>query len=866
MKLLIVGFLVILVVITIACIVVCSNKAEKFDATDMPFGFRPPPFNTTLRFASVGDRTRVQRFTNTATFKAPISLTSVKGLSEFRAAESKTKVKTVGNYDDYITEIIRNYNNGRIEETKKLTIKDILNDISHHDIAGFHTNHASPKDLPKNHLHYEKGNVLTMPTFFDCRDKWPGCIPAASYQGTCGSCWAFAICACLSSRLYIESCGYGGCNSYPQLNLKSVDLTENNIDAVYKYKTITLSNIHKFIDVGEQTEKNPSVSLDEWLSAVKRAHKIVLSDSTTGLDRFQAMQTIVYMLDFQSLGSIKFNKKKENLDELLYRAKKVFNYSADKDGKIYILDWQTQWLSQPIPLSPEKLISCCYPNCYEMGKFNVNLSRDEIIKMGTPQCVGSSLIDGWKVVRSVGTTSTICIGYNLDSWEDGDVTPGCHELQGPNYEYCSGFALTLGLWNEETEKQLYEYEEKGLNPINENNPLVNKIPWVYPQTFKFFAKNAYEVNNNMTTIQNEIIQRGPVTTGFVIYPDFQDEFGSSGMGGQLYKSGTNPLGSSRNSLIYMWNGKGEQIGGHAITIVGWGTFKDSSGHFIPYWICLNSWGREWGTNGYPSSDRRESYPTKLNEGGYFWMVRGINNCGIEKNVCAGQPNIGNISYPGTLEKYGWGLPYPELSNVSLIPGTRKLETPDITVKFGDLIDGGGVYVKNEGVDKWNILAMEPPSPFVFFWPEERPLYCLGKITKQVSVLDRDIYIDNGAFLKLRMVMQFCISPILVLNDEQVQIIDNSVFMTKLKTLRDSTDTEDSPKKFKVNRGLNRSKPQSHNVGSFVKIFPYKDLSIPAMEQMNFKRCENMFLGTLKETSNLLEVCNKLDYSKKLLGS
>ena len=250
------------------------------------------------------------------------------------------------------------------------------------------------------------------------------------------------------------------------------------------------------------------------------------------------------------------------------------------------------------------------------------------------------------------------------------------------------------------------------------------------------------------------------------------------------------------------------------------------------------------------------------------MVRGIDNCGIEKNVCAGQPNIGNISYPGTLEKYGWGLPYPDLRNVSLIPGTRKLETPDITVKFGDLIDGGGVYVKNAGVDKWDILAMEPPSPFVFFWPEERPLYCLGKITKQVSVIDQDIYIDNDAFLKLRMVMQFCMSPILVLNDEQVQIIDNSIFMTKLKTIRRaevSSGTEDSPKKFKVNRGVNRSKPQSHNVGSFVKIFPYKDLSISAMDQMNFKRCENMFLGTLKETSNLLEVCNKLDYSKKLLG-
>ena len=851
--------LVLIVLIIITFIAVCHETFK--NSTDMPFGFKPPPFNT-----------RVQRFTNSQKFalsnrpkfQAPISLTTVKGVSEFRTAQ-KTKVKTVGNYDGYIAEIIQNYNKGRNEETIKRTIKDILHDIAHHDILGFHKKHVSPKDLPKNHLHYEQGNILTMPTFFDCRDKWPGCIPPASYQGTCGSCWAFAICTCLSSRIYIESCGYGGCNSYPQMNLRSVDLTENNIDTVYKYKSITLSNIYKFIDQNSP-DKNPSVDINEWLSAVKRAHKIVLSDSSEGLKRFQAMQTIVYMLDFQSLGSIKFNKKNENLDELLYRAKKVFNYFADKNGKIFILDVQSLWLSQPIPLSPEKLISCCYPNCYERGQSDYNLTRDEIIERGTPQCVGSSLIDGWKVARSVGTTTTICVGYNLDSWQDGDSTPSCHQLQGPNYEYCSGFALTLGLWSEETEKQLYEYEENGLNPINENNPLVNKIPWVYPQTFKFFAKNAYEINNNMTDIQNEIIQRGPVTTGFVIYSDFQDEFGSSGMGGQFYKPGSNPLGSSRNSLIYMWNGKGEPVGGHAVTLVGWGTFKDTDGLFIPYWICLNSWGREWGTNGYPNRNQRESYPAKLDEGGYFWMVRGIDNCGIEKNACAGQPNMGNISYPGTIEKYGWGLPYPELSNISLIPGERKLETPEITIKFGDLIDGGGTYGKNYGNNNWEILAMDPPSPFVLFWPEERPLYCLGKITKRVSALDQDIYIDNDAFLKLRMAAQFLTSPILVINDEQVQIIDNNVFMTKIKSTARNDSLALQPKKLKVNRGVNRSKPQIHNVGSFVKIFPYKDLSIPEIEKMNFKRCENVFLGTIMETSNLTEVCNKLDDSKRILGS
>ena len=851
--------IVILVIVTIVCIIAISvylnnsiNRPEQFSSAPIAqsvFGWHPPPFNT-----------RVQTFANTQKFQAPSSLTIVKGLAK---GSSKTKIKTIGhnNYNDYVSEIIKSYNKGREEETRKNTILDVLHDISHHDIVGFHTHHILPKDTPPNHLHYEKNNILTMPTFFDCRDKWPGCIPSASYQGSCGSCWAFAICTCLSSRIYIESCGYGGCNSYPQLNLKSIDLTENNIDAVYKYKSITLSNIHKFIDQDEGTDENPTVTISEWLSAVKRAHKIVLAVDTDGLDRFQAMQTIVYMLDFPSLGSIKFNKKNPNLDELLYRAKKIFNYWADKDNKIYIRNWQTQWLSQPIPLSPEKLISCCYPNCYDTKQ--MYLTKEEIIKKGTPQCVGSSLVDGWKVIRSVGTTSSICIGYNLDSWESGDPTPGCHELQGPNYEYCSGFALTLGLWNKETEKQLYEYEDKGLNPIHASNPLINKIPWVYPQTFKFFAKNAYEVNNDMTTIQNEIIQRGPVTTGFVVYPDFQDEFGSSGMGGQLFKPGQSALGSSRNSLIYIWNGKGDPVGGHAITIVGWGTYKDETNMYIPYWICLNSWGREWGTNGYPSHSQRESHPSRLDGGGYFWMVRGIDNCAIEKNVCAGQPAIGNIAYPGIIEQYGWGLPYPDLKNVSLIPGERVLNTDEIDVKFGALVDGGGSFIRKMGKNKWEVDSMTPPSPFVFFWPEERPLYCLGKITKHLSILDENIYIDVQTLQSLKMISDsVCASPILVIGDEQVQVIDSEFVSIKVKTVK---QTSTDGLKIKVNRGLNRTKPQSHKEGSYIKIFPYKRLSIEKIQKMGFKRCENIFLGTVKETTNMEEVCNKMEYSNKLLG-
>lgn len=38
---------------------------------------------------------------------------------------------------------------------------------------------------------------------------------------------------------------------------------------------------------------------------------------------------------------------------------------------------------------------------------------------------------------------------------------------------------------------------------------------------------------------------------------------------------------------------GESVGGHAVKILGWG-----SENGIDFWICANSWGENWGENGF----------------------------------------------------------------------------------------------------------------------------------------------------------------------------------------------------------------------------------------------------------------------------
>lgn len=765
-------------------------------------------------------------FSEPLRFKAPPPLTIVK---------SKTIVKEAKEYKNYLHDLIVKYNKDHPEELTKKTIDDILNDIAHHDIAGFHTHH-NLKNVKPVHLHYEQGNVLTMPTFFDSRDKWPGCLPPSLYQGTCGSCWAFAICTCLSARFYIESCGYGGCGNYPQMNQRSLNLGIDNINELYNFKQITITNIHNFIN----TDSNKNVvSLDEWIDAVKRAHNNVLNKS--GYDKFYSMQILVYMLDYQSLGSIKFSKKNPNWDLIRDRAVRIFNEWKSSPNEINVKEWKDQWMYQPISLSVEKLISCCFPTCFESKSSILGKSKEEIIQQGTPQCFGNTLVDGWKLVRDIGVPTITCIGYNLDNWVEGDPAPNCHELQGPNYEYCSGFSLSMGGWNDVVEGELVDNEKNFTNPINANNPNLSALPWSSQQIFKFIAKNAYEVNSDVGTIQREIMYRGPVTTGITVYPDFQDNFGSLGLGGQKYKEGKNPLGSKEDSLIYIWDGRGEPVGGHAITIVGWGTYWNKlDSKYIPYWICLNSWGRDWGTNGYPDITNRSGEPSKLKGGGYFWMVRGIDNCGIESNVCAGQPDLANITYPGIMEKYGWGLPFPNLDTIKLIPNldTKKYKNSDIDISFKDFWPGGGMYNFYYGGNRWELSSMDPPSPYTLFWPSERPLYCVGRITKVLGKEDTTIYIDKESDSAIEDIGKKMRNPTIIMGKEQIQLITGNLRKVGYQ--------------YNVLRGVNRSPVMEHPIGTEIKIYPYKNITMEYLSK--YKRCPLVYDDVVVESNKVDSLC------------
>ncbi|XP_055613395.1 cathepsin B-like [Uranotaenia lowii] len=111
-----------------------------------------------------------------------------------------------------------------------------------------------------------------------------------------------------------------------------------------------------------------------------------------------------------------------------------------------------------------------------------------------------------------------------------------------------------------------------------------------------FGRSAYAVAREERKIMEEIYVGGPVQASFSVFLDFK-----------AYKSGV---------YRHVW---GPHEGYHAIKIVGWGV-ENIKGVPVKYWLVSNSWGQDWGENGF------------------FRIVRGEDHMGIESNVYAGMPD------------------------------------------------------------------------------------------------------------------------------------------------------------------------------------------------------------------------------------
>lgn len=241
-----------------------------------------------------------------------------------------------------------------------------------------------------------------------------------------------------------------------------------------------------------------------------------------------------------------------------------------------------------LELSPTKLILCDYLG-QEMDITHPEKELDRTLDANATAiskgaCHGNTLADAWRYLYLYGTTLESCLPYNksiggeftfnsISTFTNDRLIPMCTLATGPLGDMCSDISLDE-----------YSGEEYGT-----------------PARF-FRAYHLYTIagipkdGGSEFDIRKNIYSWGPVTTGMIVYTNFYT---------------FDPL-----TEVYDWDGTSIATGGHAIELVGWGTFKNT-----PFWWVKNSWGADWGINGY------------------FRIKRGTNACGIEENVIAGIPDF-----------------------------------------------------------------------------------------------------------------------------------------------------------------------------------------------------------------------------------
>jgi cathepsin B len=139
---------------------------------------------------------------------------------------------------------------------------------------------------------------------------------------------------------------------------------------------------------------------------------------------------------------------------------------------------------------------------------------------------------------------------------------------------------------------------EGCRPYTAGDGHVDKCPifssdCADQSTFKKYYASEFYFLKTVEDMKKNILEKGPIETGFMVYEDFIS-----------YKGGVYQRTSDK------------LLGGHAVKIVGWGHMQG-----IPYWIVANSWGADWGENGY------------------FRIAQG--ECGFENLVISGDPNLNN---------------------------------------------------------------------------------------------------------------------------------------------------------------------------------------------------------------------------------
>eukprot|EP00753_Platysulcus_tardus_P014935 PLAT4650.1.p1 GENE.PLAT4650.1~~PLAT4650.1.p1 ORF type:complete len:356 (-),score=137.37 PLAT4650.1:218-1246(-) len=179
-------------------------------------------------------------------------------------------------------------------------------------------------------------------------------------------------------------------------------------------------------------------------------------------------------------------------------------------------------------------------------------------------------------------------GYPSAAWQYMTQTGVVTGYTYDNTTWCSPYTLPPCMHH--VQGPLKPCPSSEYNTPSCPNACASDSKWPTPwKSDKHVFATSYSVDSDVSQIQAEIYKHGSVEGTFTVYSDFL-----------TYKSG-----------VYQHT-TGQALGGHAIKIIGWGTENGT-----PYWKVVNSWNAYWGNHGF------------------FNILRGQNECGIESGIVSG---------------------------------------------------------------------------------------------------------------------------------------------------------------------------------------------------------------------------------------
>uniref|UniRef100_A0A671P1T5 Tubulointerstitial nephritis antigen-like n=1 Tax=Sinocyclocheilus anshuiensis TaxID=1608454 RepID=A0A671P1T5_9TELE len=205
-----------------------------------------------------------------------------------------------------------------------------------------------------------------------------------------------------------------------------------------------------------------------------------------------------------------------------------------------------------------------------MGHMTPQLSPQNLISCDTRHqggCSGGRIDGAWWYLRRRGVVTEECYPFSLPQQTPADVAR------------CMMQSQAVGRGKRQATAHCP-------NSYSYHNDIYQSTP-------------PYRLSSNENEIMKEIMDNGPVQAIMEVHEDFF-----------VYKSGI----YRHTDVNHHKPSEYRKHATHSVRITGWGEERDYNGRTHKYWIAANSWGKNWG------------------EDGYFRIARGVNECEIETFV------------------------------------------------------------------------------------------------------------------------------------------------------------------------------------------------------------------------------------------